>query len=111
MIAQHMEYHKNNAPIPCFYCEKEFHFESMLNKHIKCAHNREVTKFRCKFCEDCFRSLKEKWDHEWKVHNARKIIVDCLMCETKFRKYSELKRHCSTVHHLDIPLAKMLMKN
>ncbi|XP_045451786.1 zinc finger protein 85-like [Melitaea cinxia] len=110
MITQHMEYHNNNSPIPCFYCDKEFHFPSMLNKHIKCAHTREMSRFRCRFCHDYFKTLKEKWDHEWKIHNVRKMIVDCLICGSKFRKYSELKRHCNDVHDMEIPPAKKLLK-
>ncbi|CAH2041743.1 unnamed protein product, partial [Iphiclides podalirius] len=111
MITQHMEYHNNNSPIKCFYCSKEFHFESMLNKHIKCAHTKEVSaRFRCRFCHQYFKTLKEKWDHEWNVHNVRKMIVDCLICGSKFRKYSELKRHCNDTHGLEIPPAKKLLK-
>ncbi|CAK1583067.1 unnamed protein product [Parnassius mnemosyne] len=107
MITQHMEYHNNNSPIPCFYCDKEFHFESMLNKHIKCAHTKEMsTRFRCRFCHQYFKTLREKWDHEWTIHNVRKIIADCLLCGSKFRKYSELKRHCNSVHDIEIPPAK-----
>ncbi|CAG5043405.1 unnamed protein product [Parnassius apollo] len=110
MITQHMEYHKNNSPIPCFYCDKEFHFESMLNKHIKCAHTKQMAaRFRCKFCHKYFKTLKEKWDHEWIIHNVRKMIVDCLICGSKFRKYSELKRHCHDTHELEIPSAKTLL--
>ncbi|CAG9582999.1 unnamed protein product [Danaus chrysippus] len=110
MIAQHMEYHNNNSPIPCPYCDKEFHFPSMLNKHVKCVHNREMSRFRCRFCHEYFKTLKDKWDHEWRVHNVRKIIVDCLICGSKFRKYSELKRHCTDIHGLDIPPAKKLLR-
>ncbi|CAG9135537.1 unnamed protein product [Plutella xylostella] len=111
MITQHMEYHNNNAPISCEYCHKVFHFESMLNKHIKCAHTKEMSnRFRCRFCHVYFKSLKEKWDHEWAVHNVRKMIVDCLICGFKFRKYSELKRHCLKSHNMDIPPAKKLLK-
>ncbi|GBP10779.1 PR domain zinc finger protein 5 [Eumeta japonica] len=65
MIAQHMEYHSNTEPILCQYCEKVFHFESSLKKHLKLVHNRNKTaQFRCKLCHQYFRSLKEKWDHE-----------------------------------------------
>ncbi|XP_050344219.1 zinc finger protein 528-like [Nymphalis io] len=110
MITQHMEYHNNNSPIPCFFCNKEFHFPSMLNKHVKCAHTREMSRFRCRFCHDYFKTLKEKWDHEWRIHNVRKMIVDCLICDSKFRKYSELKRHCNDVHDMEIPPAKKLLK-
>ncbi|XP_072948398.1 uncharacterized protein [Epargyreus clarus] len=111
MITQHMEYHNKNSPICCLYCDKVFHFESMLNKHIKCAHKRErLTRFRCRFCHKYFKSLKEKWDHEWIVHNVRKMIVDCMICGAKFRKYYELKRHCSNVHNMDIPPAKKLLR-
>ncbi|XP_041981407.1 zinc finger protein 845-like [Aricia agestis] len=111
MITQHLEYHRNHDPLPCFYCNKTFHFKSMLNKHIKFAHMQETSKFRCRFCHEYFRSLKEKWDHEWTIHNVRKIIVDCLICGAKFRKYLELKRHCHDVHELEIPLAKSIMGN
>ncbi|XP_059045486.1 zinc finger protein 699-like [Achroia grisella] len=111
MITQHMEYHKKNSPIPCQYCSKIFHFESMLNKHIKCAHTKEVrSRFKCRFCYQYFKTLKEKWDHEWTIHNVRKMIVDCLVCGCKFRKYSELKKHCVFVHDMDIPPAKKLLK-
>lgn len=105
-----MEYHNNNSPISCFYCDKEFHFRSMLNKHIKCAHTREIVKFRCRFCQEYFKTLKDKWDHEWRVHNVRKMIVDCLICGSKFRKYSELKKHCTLAHDMEIPPAKKLLR-
>ncbi|XP_063538303.1 zinc finger protein 836-like isoform X1 [Cydia strobilella] len=108
MLIQHMEYHNKNAPIPCQFCHKMFHFESMLNKHIKCAHANTLSKFKCRFCCNYVKTLKEKWDHEWSVHNVRKMIVDCLMCDSKFRKYTELKKHCSIVHNVEIPPAKKL---
>ncbi|XP_060804329.1 zinc finger protein 665-like [Amyelois transitella] len=112
MITQHMEYHNRNTPVKCKFCNKIFHFESMLNKHIKCAHTRELSnRFKCRFCNDYFKTLKEKWDHEWSIHNVRKMIVDCLICGSKFRKYSELKRHCLDFHDMNIPPAKKLLKN
>lgn len=93
------------------YCDREFHFESMLNKHIKSAHTKEPRiKFRCPFCFTYFKTLKEKWDHEWLVHKVRKMVVDCLLCDSKFRKYAELKRHCYEAHGLEIPRAKRLLK-
>ncbi|XP_028163311.1 zinc finger protein 100-like [Ostrinia furnacalis] len=111
MITLHMEYHNKNAPVTCQYCDKVFYFESMLNKHIKCAHTKQLSnRFRCRFCHDYFKTLKEKWDHEWTVHNVRKIIVDCLICGSKFRKYSELKKHCINVHNMAIPPAKKLLR-
>lgn len=111
MLIRHMEYHNANNPIPCMYCDKEFHFESMLNKHIKSAHTKEIcSKFRCRFCFYYYKTLKEKWDHEWIVHNVRKMVVDCLICDSKFRKYAELKRHCSDKHRIEIPPAKRLLK-
>ncbi|RVE48196.1 hypothetical protein evm_007150 [Chilo suppressalis] len=111
MITQHMEYHNNNSPVTCHYCDKVFYFESMLNKHIKCAHTKEMSnRFRCRFCHQYFKTLKEKWDHEWTIHNVRKMIVDCLVCGSKFRKYSELKRHCIDEHDMEIPPAKKLLK-
>jgi hypothetical protein len=111
MITQHMEYHRNNQPVHCLYCDKVFHFDSMLNKHMKSAHTKESSnRFRCRFCHEYFRSLKEKWDHEWMVHNVRKMIVDCLVCGSKFRKYSELKRHCIDIHGMEIPPAKKLLR-
>ncbi|XP_021203504.1 zinc finger protein 665 [Bombyx mori] len=111
MIAQHMEYHNKNSPVRCKYCNRIFHFESMLNKHIKCTHAKELyTRFKCRFCNDYFKTLKEKWDHEWTIHNVRKMVVDCLVCGMKFRKYSELKRHCFDEHDMEIPPAKKLMK-
>lgn len=111
MITQHMEYHKKNAPVKCRHCGKVFHFESMLNKHIKCAHSMEPTsRFKCRFCFDYFKTLKEKWDHEWHVHNVRKVAIDCLICGSKFRKYAELKKHCTTSHNVPIPSAKVMFK-
>ncbi|XP_035437984.1 zinc finger protein 429-like [Spodoptera frugiperda] len=111
MITQHMEYHNNTNPIQCQYCDKVFHFESMLNKHIRCSHTKmSTTKFRCRFCRNYFKSLKEKWDHEWTVHNVRKAIVDCLLCGSRFRKYAELKRHCTDEHDTAIPQAKRLLR-
>lgn len=111
MITQHMEYHNKNNPLHCQYCDKVFHFRSMLNKHIKCSHIKEsACKFRCRFCREYFRSLKEKWDHEWTVHNVRKVIVDCLICGSRFRKYAELKRHCTDEHDTVIPPAKRLLR-
>ncbi|XP_075977240.1 uncharacterized protein LOC142977308 [Anticarsia gemmatalis] len=111
MITQHMEYHNKNRPLQCQYCDKVFHFESMLNKHIKSSHVKEANnKFRCRFCRDYFKSLKEKWDHEWTVHNVRKVIVDCLVCGSRFRKYAELKRHCTDEHDTVIPPAKRLLR-
>nr|XP_049700597.1 PR domain zinc finger protein 5-like [Helicoverpa armigera] len=110
MIAQHMEYHNKNGPIKCRFCDKMFHFESMLNKHIKSCHNKQIMpKFWCRFCRNHFSCLKEKWDHEWLVHNVRKIIADCLFCGSRFRKYSELKRHCTEEHDAVIPRAKKLL--
>ncbi|KAH9639124.1 hypothetical protein HF086_018192 [Spodoptera exigua] len=111
MITQHMEYHNKTNPIQCQYCDKVFHFESMLNKHIRCSHTKmSTTKFRCRFCRNYFKSLKEKWDHEWTVHNVRKAIVDCLLCGSRFRKYAELKRHCTDEHDTAIPQAKRLLR-
>ncbi|KAJ2951703.1 hypothetical protein O0L34_g13864 [Tuta absoluta] len=111
MITRHMEFHNDNQPMSCLYCDKQFHFESMLNKHIKSAHTKEVScRFRCRFCHDYFKTLKEKWDHEWAIHNVRKMIVDCLICGAKFRKYAELKRHCADRHNVEIPTAKKLLK-
>ncbi|XP_049875048.1 zinc finger protein 708-like [Pectinophora gossypiella] len=111
MITRHMEYHNKNEPLSCRYCERIFHFESMLNKHIKSAHTREIScRFRCRFCHEYFKTLKEKWDHEWTVHNVRKMVVDCLICGAKYRKYSELKRHCADKHNVEIPTAKKLLK-
>lgn len=105
-IAQHMEYHKRTAPRSCQYCDKIFHFESTLKKHIKFNHNLErASKFRCKFCNKYFSSLKLKWDHDWDTHKIRKHIADCHLCDEKFRKYSDLKRHCLDVHDLGIPKA------
>lgn len=111
MIIQHMVYHNNNRPLHCQFCDKTFYFQSALNKHINCAHIKEIkNKFRCKFCRDCFPSLKEKWDHEWLIHSVRKAIVDCLICGSRFRKYAELKRHCTELHDTTIPAAKRLLK-
>lgn len=110
MIALHMEYHRNNKPVKCRHCSRVFHFESMLKKHVKNAHHDSpLSKFRCSFCDEIFKSLREKWDHEWDVHNVRKLIVDCLICGRKFRKYSQLKRHCTDEHNLEIPAAKKLL--
>ncbi|KAG6462037.1 zinc finger protein 678 [Manduca sexta] len=110
MITQHMEYHNKHSPMKCKYCGKLYHFESMLNKHIKCTHAKELyTKFKCRFCHEYYKTLKEKWDHEWTIHNVRKMVVDCLVCGMKFRKYSELKRHCYDDHDMEIPPAKKLM--
>lgn len=111
MIAQHIEQHNRTSPVQCSHCDKIFHFESMLNKHVRCAHRKEETlKFRCRFCDDIFKSLKEKWEHEWCVHNVRKMIVDCLICGSQYRKYSDLKRHCFDEHNMEIPPAKKLLK-
>ncbi|XP_068632186.1 zinc finger protein 93-like [Battus philenor] len=111
MIILHMDYHNKNSPLLCLYCDREFYFKSMLNKHVKYAHAKEAsTRFRCRFCHGYYKTLKEKWDHEWQVHRVRKIVADCSMCDSKFRKYSELKRHCSIMHDLHIPPAKKLYK-
>ncbi|XP_039757034.1 zinc finger protein 708-like [Pararge aegeria] len=110
-LTQHMEYHNKNTPLMCCYCERQFHFPSILKRHIKIAHIREnLSRSKCRFCERCFKTLKEKWDHEWTVHNVRKMIVDCLICGSKFRKYSELKRHCKEFHEMEIPPARRLLK-
>lgn len=106
-----MQYHKENTPLPCRYCDKTFHFESMLNKHIKSTHNKAAgTRFRCNFCQAYYKTLKEKWDHEWYIHNVRKVKIDCGICSRKFRKYAELKRHCLDNHDLEIPPAKMFLQ-
>ncbi|KPJ15679.1 Zinc finger protein 112 [Papilio machaon] len=111
MLTKHMQYHKENTPLPCRYCDKTFHFESMLNKHIKSTHNKAAgTRFRCNFCQAYYKTLKEKWDHEWYIHNVRKVKIDCGICSRKFRKYAELKRHCLDNHDLEIPPAKMFLQ-
>lgn len=112
MITQHMDHHNKTLPVQCNYCHKMFHFQSMLNKHIRCVHKQqECSKIRCRFCEDIFKCLKDKWDHEWEVHNVRKMIIDCLICGSQYRKYSELKRHCLDEHEVVVqPFKKFLKK-
>ncbi|CAK1542890.1 unnamed protein product [Leptosia nina] len=101
-LVVHIARHDANPPVPCNYCGKLFHFMSMLKKHIKNTHYKEAFGVSCKFCPEKLRSLKDKWDHEWKVHNVRKTIADCALCKEKFRKYSELKRHCLVKHSYEI---------
>ncbi|XP_034839153.2 zinc finger protein 723-like [Maniola hyperantus] len=109
-LIAHIVYHNTNTLVNCYYCSKQFHYQSSLNKHIKIIHKRIVARNKCKICDDVMNTIKEKWDHEWMVHQVRKIVVDCLLCDAKFRKYSELKRHCKSSHQVDIPLVRKLFR-
>ncbi|XP_023952574.2 zinc finger protein 528 [Bicyclus anynana] len=109
-LIQHIEYHNKHGPISCIYCGAKFYFPTTLKRHMKIAHYDSVARLKCKFCDDWFGTLKDKWDHEWDVHKVRKMIVDCLICGAKFRKYSELKKHCQCYHKINIPPARKLLQ-
>nr|XP_034833035.1 PR domain zinc finger protein 5-like [Maniola hyperantus] len=109
-LIAHIEYHNANRPIKCYYCNKKYHFQSALNKHIKFVHEQIVPRYKCTICDDFLSTVKEKWEHEWLVHQVRKVVVDCLICGAKFRKYSELKRHCQLTHKVEIPPARRLLR-
>ncbi|XP_067646445.1 zinc finger protein 502-like [Eurosta solidaginis] len=79
------------APHECPYCQKHFHSDTNIKKHILTVHSH-IKRHICELCDKPFATLDHLKKHVLSQHqNERKHI--CHVCNKSFTQLCHLKQH------------------
>ncbi|XP_029596501.1 zinc finger protein 235-like [Salmo trutta] len=81
---------KLKKPFKCDICEKTFHANCLLKRHIA-VHNKPKGPFKCDICAKTFR-LNCILTHHMQTHSKEKPF-SCKVCGKKFSSKTNLKSH------------------
>uniref|UniRef100_A0A8C8LWE9 C2H2-type domain-containing protein n=1 Tax=Oncorhynchus tshawytscha TaxID=74940 RepID=A0A8C8LWE9_ONCTS len=81
---------KPRKPFKCDICEKTFHANCLLKRHIA-VHNKPKGPFKCDICAKTFR-LNCMLTQHMQTHSKEKPF-SCKVCGKKFRSKTNLKSH------------------
>eukprot|EP00063_Salmo_salar_P032508 XP_014007343.1 PREDICTED: zinc finger protein 90-like isoform X2 [Salmo salar] len=81
---------KLRKPFKCDICEKTFHANCLLKRHIA-VHNKPKGPFKCDICAKTFR-LNCILTHDMQTHSKEKPF-SCKVCGKKFSSKTNLKSH------------------
>ena len=100
--AHMLEYHKNEFPLKCMYCEKTFTTISGFNSHVRITHGirsmklpvklEEHESFTCEICGQTYRQNTSLKHHIMAKHTKEAPYV-CNYCGRAFTKNSFLQNH------------------
>ena len=69
-----MNFHDNNMKTnKCHTCERVFHNNGNLMKHIKVVHD-QIRNFKCQTCSRLFSQKNNMMDHIKRVHKKVRIL-------------------------------------
>ena len=78
----------------CDQCEKTFHSQNAVNRHIRSIHNQEKP-FKCEQCDYKSFARGNVYMHVKRVHEKRALHVSCPNCD---QTVVNLEHHLKTYH-------------
>ncbi|XP_060603191.1 uncharacterized protein LOC132756197 [Ruditapes philippinarum] len=81
----------------CKLCQKSFHLQRLLNRHLKC--HSDVKRFLCTFCGKGFNDTFDLKRHT-RTHTGVRPYK-CDSCGKSFTQRCSLESHCKKVHGYD----------
>nr|XP_019533186.2 transcription factor grauzone-like [Aedes albopictus] len=97
-ITHKQRYHRNNEPLKCDQCPKQFSTENKLNRHIV-NHQKEKArkeeKHICEVCSRCFNRKASLKNHMVYMHEKNTVYV-CEICSKTFTRKPPFLEHLQT---------------
>lgn len=84
----------STASYVCQVCQKTFHYQRMLNRHLKC-HNET----KRHFCDFCGKGFNDTFDLKRHVRTHTGVRpYKCTLCEKAFTQRCSLESHLKKIH-------------
>ncbi|XP_026208758.1 putative transcription factor Ovo-like 1a [Anabas testudineus] len=91
----------------CQVCQKTFHYQRMLNRHVKC-HN-ETKRHLCNFCGKGFNDTFDLKRHV-RTHTGVRPYK-CTLCDKAFTQRCSLESHMKKIHSITLKYAYKERRN
>lgn len=91
-------FHSDEEKFVCRICQKSFHLQRLLNRHLKC--HSEVKRYLCTFCGKGFNDTFDLKRHT-RTHTGVRPYK-CDVCGKAFTQRCSLESHCRKVHGFEI---------
>ncbi|XP_063883809.1 zinc finger protein 860-like isoform X2 [Scylla paramamosain] len=95
----HMKIEHSKNPLSCSICDKRFHCESLLKKHIVKVHDNAAVQQTITKCDKCDFSAKTQRAlkiHQGLVHHSKLGLFTCKKCKKTFSTKLTYKNHVAT---------------
>jgi len=99
---------RDPTPHFCNLCDKDFHSDFNLKRHIRDYHSEagnNAALFHCQVCKKNFQNRFNLRRHQTAVHGDDGESFYCDICCTDFHYRDNLRRHLKDVHHQNLPPA------
>ncbi|CAH1268836.1 ZNF845 [Branchiostoma lanceolatum] len=93
-LKKHIMYTHTDASHPCTQCDKKFHTDTSLARHVSIAHERKWP-LSCEQCSRGFRTKSLLLDHQ-NIHRENPVTYKCTVCEKEFLVKTYFKQHIRT---------------